>query len=229
MICGVLFDLDGTLFDRASSVTACVTAQHARHERMLGAVATCDYVDRFVELDARGYARKEEVYGEIAAELALPESAARELFDDFYEHYHQHAVPFPDLHPTLSALRDSGTRLGIVTNGGEAHQQATIDALGIRHYFAAILISESEGVRKPDPVIFHRALERLNLPPEEAIFVGDHPVVDIQGARDVGLRGIWKRDEYWGECPAAEALIEDLPSLLQVIRSLDATPSEGRT
>jgi len=55
MIRGVLFDLDGTLFDRATSLTACIEAQHGRQAGILRVVSAQDYVTRFVELDARGY------------------------------------------------------------------------------------------------------------------------------------------------------------------------------
>jgi putative hydrolase of the HAD superfamily len=220
MIRGVLFDLDGTLFDRATSLTACIEAQHGRQVEILRVVSAQDYVTRFVELDARGYMPKDRVYQQIVADYALADSAAHELFRDFYAHYHEHAVPFPHLHATLTSLRDSGLRLGIVTNGGEAHQRATVQALGIGRYFDAILISDSEGVRKPEATIFHRAAERLGLTVAEALFVGDHPVVDIQGAHNAGTCAVWKRDSYWGGCPDADAIVDDLRSLPTTISAL---------
>jgi FMN phosphatase YigB (HAD superfamily) len=54
----------------------------------------------------------------------------------------------------------------------------------IGHYFETILILESEGIRKPDATIFNRALSRLSVRAGEAMFVGDHPIVDVQGAKD---------------------------------------------
>ena len=71
---------------------------------------------------------------------------------------------------------------GIVTNGAASVQNATLDALEVRDAVNAVLISETEGVRKPDAAIFHRAAERLGVRPDECCFVGDHPTVDIAGA-----------------------------------------------
>ena len=102
-------------------------------------------------------------------------------------------------------MRKNGLGLGRITNGGDAHQRATIRALDLEKYFASILISESEGLRKPDPRIFARAAQQLGVGLSEAVFVRDHPTLDIGGAHSVGMRTIWMRDEYWGECQQAGA------------------------
>jgi putative hydrolase of the HAD superfamily len=87
--------------------------------------------------------------------------------------------------------------------------------------FDAIVISEAAGVRKPDSRIFELTLGRLGLAPAEAIFVGDHPDTDpdtdIRGAQQAGIRAVWKREEYCGSCPHADATIaglEELPDIL---------------
>lgn len=221
MIRGVLFDLDGTLFDRATTLDAFVRDQHLRLRASLGAVPLEAYVARFVELDARGHVRKELVYEQLAAAFGLGAGAPAELFRDFGARYHRHAVGFAGLHEMLSELRAGGVRLGVVTNGSTVHQRATIDALGIGDFFDAVLISEAEGLRKPDPRMFEHALERLDVGPTEAVFVGDHPEVDIAAAKRAGMRAVWKRDPYWGECPSADAAIDSLPALPATIRLLD--------
>ena len=57
------------------------------------------------------------------------------------------------------------------------------------------LISDAEGVSKPKRQIFDRALERLNVTPAHAVFVGDHPEVDVAGVRAAGMRAIWHRPQ----------------------------------
>ena len=49
----------------------------------------------------------------------------------------------------------------------------------------------------PDPEIFQRALERCGVEPCQALFVGDHPDVDVAGARRAGLVAVWKFVPYW--------------------------------
>jgi putative hydrolase of the HAD superfamily len=66
MIRGVLFGLDGTLFDRVTSVAAFAEDQCSRLRHLLHAVPPREYVSRFLELDARGYVKKDLVYGRLA-------------------------------------------------------------------------------------------------------------------------------------------------------------------
>ena len=58
-----------------------------------------------------------------------------------------------------------------------------------------IVISENEQVKKPDPLIFRRAAERLAVQAAECVFVGDHPRNDVYGAGIVGMKTVW----YSGE------------------------------
>lgn len=218
MIRAAIFDLDGTLFDRATSIRRLIEGQYQRYAEVLASVPSATYVERFLELDARGYTPKDEVYVQLVGESMLETEMQSVLFADFYAHYHKNVIGFSGLHDTLDELRHAGTKLGIITNGGATYQQATIDALEIARKFDAILISEREGVRKPAAEIFRRALILLNVEAAEAVYIGDHPEVDINGAQSAGLRAVWKRDVYWGECGSAHAEIDslrELPSLLE--------------
>src|SRR5260370_19556012 len=57
-------------------------------------------------------------------------------------------------------------------------------------FFSFMVISGKEGVEKPDPAIFRLALERSGVAPEEAVFVGDHPRLDIEAASQLGMTGV---------------------------------------
>jgi putative hydrolase of the HAD superfamily len=85
--------------------------------------------------------------------------------------------------------------------------------LGIDRYFDAILVSEWEGIKKPDPQIFIRALEKLSISPNESIFIGDHPENDVKAAQNVGMKGIWKRDFQWNNVEA-DSIVDDLVEIL---------------
>lgn len=223
MIRAVLFDLDGTLFDRSTAVRRCIEAQHERFAGLLS-VPRSVYVSKFLELDARGHTKKDIVYGRIATEYSLTQDDAVSLCDDFYAHYHRHAVAFPGAVEVLRDLRASDFKLGLITNGRGAHQRATINALGIGQYFDSILISEVEGIRKPDARIFQLALDQCGVSPLEAVYIGDHPEADVLGARNAGLRGVWKRDEYWGECSEADAVIDDVREIPELLVTWSRLP-----
>jgi len=53
--------------------------------------------------------------------------------------------------------------------------------------FDAVVTSAEAGIRKPDPRIFALALDRLRIPPERALHIGDDEI-DEQAARAAGLR-----------------------------------------
>lgn len=75
-------------------------------------------------------------------------------------------------------------------------------------------------MKKPDPRIFEMALKKLGLNPEECIYVGDHPINDIQGASKVGMETIWiKVNQPWIESIEAKPLyqISTLSELLGLL------------
>lgn len=109
--------------------------------------------------------------------------------------------------------------LGLITNGKGQFQMDNIEAMGIEKFFEIILVSEWEGIKKPDPQIFKRASEQLNVSPNECIFVGDHPDNDVKAARNVGMKGIWKRDFQWNNVQA-DFIVDDLGELPLIIENL---------
>ncbi|WP_369436432.1 HAD hydrolase-like protein [Lysinibacillus fusiformis] len=62
-------------------------------------------------------------------------------------------MPFPNLLEMLEELMNTNLILGIITNAIGQFQMDSIKALGIENYFQPILVSEWEGVKKPDPNI----------------------------------------------------------------------------
>ncbi len=89
----------------------------------------------------------------------------------------------------LSRLRAAGVRLGVVSNS-EGAVEELLEAVGLRPFLELVVDSGREGVSKPDPEIFRRALERMEASPADAIYVGDVPGVDVAGARAAGLGAV---------------------------------------
>lgn len=208
----VIFDLDGTLLNRDESVKRFIEDQYRRLRKYLGHIPKEKYTARFIELDNRGYVWKDKVYQQLVNEFHISTLTAEDLLQDYINEFNKHCVPFPNLLSTLEHLKNSNLSLGIITNGFGQFQMDNIKALRIDSYFDAILVSEWEGIKKPDPQIFHRALERLQVKPFESIYVGDHPTNDVKAARDAGMKAIWKKDDQWKEADA-DYIIEDLTEL----------------
>ena len=213
----VLFDLDGTLLDRRRSFDRFVRDQWRRHSEFLGAVDQDQYLQTMVALDRDGYAPRRDVFTAVVAEFGLPLPLAGKLLDDYRLGFPKACVLFPDVARTLETLRASGRKLGLITNGSVSMQSRKLESLALSPVFDAILISDAEGVTKPDPRIFHRALERLDASPAHAVFVGDNPEVDVAGARAAGMRAVWRRDPDVLRAVDADAYIDEVGELLMLL------------
>ena len=99
-------------------------------------------------------------------------------------------VAFDDANAALENLRD-GCRLALVSNGPPDIQHEKLEGAGLARYFDAVVVSGEVGIGKPDPRIFHLALDRLGAPPEDAAMVGDSLARDIVGARRAGIVTVW--------------------------------------
>ncbi len=96
-----------------------------------------------------------------------------------------------------------------------------ISGLGVTDYFDVILISEIEGMRKPQPEIFDRAISRLGSSAQTSVFVGDNPEADITGAKNAGMRTIWKRSAHWVAAKDADATIDELSEITAILQQFD--------
>lgn len=214
----ILFDLDRTLLDRDASVLSFASAQYKAFRPRLDGVEREAFVNAFVRLDARGLVWKDIVYQQLTEECGIRSVTWEELFADFEARIVEYYVPFPNLRSTLEVL-SGNYRLGLITNGRAAFQSRTIEKLDIASFFSVILISEAEGVRKPDQEIFRRALDRLDVLPSEAVYVGDHPLTDVKAARDAGMLALWKRNADFHDVPC-DGVVDDLSDIPRLMPSL---------
>lgn len=232
MIGAVLFDLDETLLDRTTSLRAFLRDQFDRFSGRLGPIDREAWQAQFLALDQRGKVHKRHVYPAILAAFHGDPAAAPVLLADYAAHCARFATPFAGMAATIAAVRALGLPIGIVTNGETEFQTRHVQALGLHRLVDAILISEREGLRKPDLLLFHRAADRLHTPPEQCLFVGDNPVADILGASAAGMRTAWFRGSApWPiEQPANPGdTIEALEDILHLLQRDRAPVPSGST
>ena len=126
----------------------------------------------------------------------------------------------------LEALRARGIRLGLVSNafdpGWLLHRD--LEEMGIEERIDFAVFSSEVGKRKPHPDIFRRALEALEVAPEQAVFVGDRLFEDVRGAGELGMttvQALWFRadDHPDGRDPDFEAFTQ--MDVLNVVRRLN--------
>jgi putative hydrolase of the HAD superfamily len=218
MIRGVLFDLDGTLYNRDAAIRRMAEEQFEEFRDELG-IRKETFVDLLIKMDDHGHNRPPRLHHALAESLGFATHLADRLEDYFRSRYPHQCQISKDTLNTLTNLRAGGIKLGLITNGPTQWQSRKIECMGIASMFDTILISEAEGVQKPDHRIFHRALERCGTVAPESIFVGDHPEIDIQGAKSAGLIPVWKAVPYWHV--AGDVLtINELSEVLSLVRYL---------
>jgi HAD superfamily hydrolase (TIGR01509 family) len=91
--------------------------------------------------------------------------------------------------PALSALKAHGLKLVVVSNANGT-LQTHMRRVGLAPHFDVVIDSHDEGVEKPDPRLFHIALERAGASADTTVHVGDIYQIDVVGARSAGIRGL---------------------------------------
>ena len=215
----VFFDLDGTLLDRDSSVKQFVEAQYDRLNSSLSHIRKATYVDKFIELDCRGHVWKDRVYQSLIQAFGITGMTWQAMLEDYETQFQFACIPFPNLLAMLSELKDEGYLLGVVTNGFGEFQSRSLAGLDIQSCFDTVLISDAEGVRKPQMEIFQRAMQKLDVQAANSTFVGDNPDADIVGARRAKMRTIWKRHSYSPAPKEVDSIIDDLSEIPLILKS----------
>jgi len=141
----------------------------------------------------------------------MPDAFFRRLGELFMVTSHWHV--FPDVLPTLVALKERGLVVGAVSNW-VWNLPELLHSLELVGQFDFITASARVGFEKPHPRIFEEALEKAQVRPWQAIHVGDHLDADVHGAERLGI-GAVLMDRYHHHKP------EELPPGLPVIHSLD--------
>ncbi|EOO17909.1 MULTISPECIES: HAD family hydrolase [Bacillus cereus group] len=216
MIRAVLFDLDGTLLDRRQSLEQFIRDQYNRFAFHLINIEKFEYCSRFLELDNNGYTWKDKVYSTLLCEYNITTLTQEQLLHDYITNFQHHCIPFQSMHELLQQLKQRNIKIGIITNGFTKFQMSNLRALNIHTYTSTILVSEAEGIKKPHPEIFERALQKLNVKAEECLYVGDHPENDVLGSEQVGILGVWKRDSFWGDFEHSR-VVDDLLEVLSFL------------
>lgn len=125
---------------------------------------------------------------------------------------------------TLDCLKGH-YKLGIVTDGQSAYAIHELRSTGIEEFFDPIVVSGDYGYRKPDPRLYQKALNHLNVSPENTVFVGNDMYRDVYGAHQLGMKTIFFSTnqgdrEYSGANP--DYIIYRFPELLNALEFLRA-------
>jgi putative hydrolase of the HAD superfamily len=231
----VLFDLGGTLVDEREFTDWVDLARELyvdlQPDDLAHAYAETERRDDVDPAVFEGRARVVEFWRRVlslAAGREVEPATAERFWDRVHAAQSERNLPvFSDVRRCLDALRADRRRLGIVSNSSsEASVRRILDRAGILDPFERIVSSGTEGVAKPNPEIFLRAVQRLGVRPDEALYVGNLPRTDAAAATGAGLHAAWlnRAGTGLGEVP------NEITSLLEVplvVRALEAAPAGG--
>jgi putative hydrolase of the HAD superfamily len=186
----IVFDLDDTLFPERQYVLSGFRAAAHWAETALGVPEPVGYaaLERMFDAGIRG-----DTFNRWVDALGHPASLVPDLVRVYREH--SPAVqPYPGV-AELLALLNGQCKLGLVSDGYLAVQQAKVAALGLGHHFHAIVFSDEWGrdAWKPSARPFQELLARLDVHAEESVYVADNPLKDFFGARSVGMATVRTR------------------------------------
>lgn len=115
---------------------------------------------------------------------------------------------YADVHSGLQQLAQRFA-LGTVSNGF-----ADLQEIGLAPFFQVSISARQFGAAKPAAGIFHAACAALKLAPQQVLYVGDDPLLDVQGAQQAGLKAAWMNREG--------RLLEDNQQHAHVVPDLEA-------
>jgi putative hydrolase of the HAD superfamily len=128
--------------------------------------------------------------------------------------------PYKDVIPTLRKLKQY--KLGVISDAPRLKLYQRLDAMKITDFFDVIIGYEDTGRKKPSKLPFKKALNELNVKPEEALFIGDWPDKDIKGAKSLGIRTVFARYGYlWqGKIVYADYKAVHFSDLLKILKQI---------
>jgi epoxide hydrolase-like predicted phosphatase len=147
-----------------------------------------------------GKVPESKVWENLGNRLNLDQVDLMQLQDDFWagDRLDNQLVDF------LSSLR-SEYKTAILSNAWTGARQAFYGNFHLGDKVETMIISSEEGIAKPDPKIYHLAVERLGVSENEAIFVDDF-MVNVEAANSVGMKGL--------QFINTEQIIKDIHTLL---------------
>jgi len=120
---------------------------------------------------------------------------------------------YADVLPALQNLQAQGWRMVVLSNWDYSLHRI-LRNLGVSAMFEHVFASLQEGPEKPDPALFSIVSQRVGLPPEAILHVGDHPLDDLEGARNAGWQALFLDRSYAGFSPPTICSLSQMPEAL---------------
>jgi len=215
----VIFDLDNTLFDYRQYFFGAFEdiSKYISTKYNISESTTTQNLTNLLKEKTSMYSHLFDDYVRIMNIKEEPQEIVR-IFND-----HQGKIePFADVIPTLTKLKKSDYKLGMVTDGNVERQKRKLDTLGIADLFDTVVFTK-EFEPKPSSVSYLKALELLKVDPVDAVYIGDNPLRDFQGAKKIGMKCIRISRGEFASIPGNNEIdftIKELDELQMILEKL---------
>jgi putative hydrolase of the HAD superfamily len=225
MIRALIFDLDNTLTDFMRMKEVAIEAAIEGMVDMGLALEPLEAKKRIYAIYDR-----EGIEYQLVFDRFLQEAMGRvppEVLAAGIIHYRRmrdtYLVLYPHVRLTLTELLRRGLRLAVISDAPALQAWQRLHHLGLMHLFRPVITFDDTGERKPSPRPCRRALELLDLTPDEVLMVGDWPERDMTGAKGVGMRTVFARygDTFGTVESGADYEVDDILQLLPIVDGLN--------
>jgi phosphoglycolate phosphatase len=194
---GVIFDLDGTLLNTLDDLADAMNIVLERNRLPVHATSAYRYfVGDGIDMLVRRALPVETV----------DDAEIRRIADEMRREYAQHRTcktkPYPGIPAMLEAFAAARFAMAVLSNKPDEDTRQIIAALLPRVPFGLVIGATAEKPKKPDPAVALEMAERLLIPPDQFIFMGDTSI----DMRTASAAGMFPLGVLWG-FRAAEELI----------------------
>ncbi|MCW3981796.1 MAG: HAD family hydrolase, partial [Candidatus Bathyarchaeota archaeon] len=227
---GTIVDLDGYSVEKAEE----------KLYNSLAADGLCESEEKFLKAYRRAYEKYREIrydqlvevsnvvwiseaLNSLGYDTAPSDKEIQKAVNAYFEDYLGAMKLRRSANPTIRKLFQTH-KVGIISNFTYAQViYSAIRKLQINDLFQVVLVSEAVGWRKPSLRIFHEALDKLQLTPSNAIYVGDTPLEDVQGANSAGMKTAFIPSQFNSledmrkTQPQPDYILENLSDVIKII------------
>lgn len=197
---GVIFDIDGTLYDYQTNDKLAMEHFCAFVEKVLG-IDEKTFREIYTEARRIIRGRLHDTAAQHSRVLLIqtalellgknPFDYVLKMYDVYWNCFLENMQPYDGAEEFLSALKAAGFKISVCTDMTAHIQYRKLLKLGLDRYIDFMVTSEEIGFEKPAPIMFKSALYKMKINADEAAYFGDSLERDIQGAANVGIEPFW--------------------------------------
>ena len=123
------------------------------------------------------------------SKIDINDELVQSIVEDVWHNFVKKNKLYPDVMPVLNQLKQSGYKLGLITDSDSDIANGIIKKHALANFFDIKVVSGEIKLYKPNPLLFEKAVNLAKCVPSEGVYVGDSEI-DVKGAADIGLKTV---------------------------------------